>query len=566
MPKRVVVQGVNDLESARPDVASEWHVEKNYPLKPNQITYGSKKKIWWRCNQSPNHEWEATINSRTTNNSGCPVCSGQKVVPGINDLATTHPELADLWDPILNVDLKPSQVSRGSGAVAWWRCPNQPKHSFQMNVVNRVRGENCGVCSGRRFQVGVNDLRTTHPELALEWHPSKNLPLTVQDVGKSFPKIVWWRCSLNSEHEFQASPKTRVYMKTKCSICTGHQVQRGINDLATTHPELAEAWDVERNTVAMNSVGFGSHKKVWWICEKNPAHRWQASANNRLRSTGTTGCPVCLGKIVLAGVNDLATTHPDIAQYWIYDKNLGADPTSLSWGSSARKFWWRCEKDSRHEYRSTVVNRMTRGCPVCDGKQVMPGLNDLATLRPDIAAQWHPTKNKGLKPAMFTESSSRAKIWWQCSTDSSHVWLARISSRTHTGTGCPTCADSGYDATRPGTFYLIAHTGLKARKVGITNPDRGQNRIENWKKRQWKVIQTIHSEDGSRILNLETQVLRWIRKDLGLPPFLGSQDIGNIGGASETFSAEGPSDSEVWAKVTQIFATLDPNPLDPPEE
>ena len=559
MPKKVVVQGVNDLESVRPDVALEWHVEKNYPLMPNQITFGSKRKIWWRCKKSPDHEWEATINSRTTANSGCPVCSGLKVVSGINDLATTHPELADSWDPILNVGRDPSQVSRGSGTVAWWRCSNPPEHSFQMKVINRVRGENCGICSGRRVQIGVNDFQTTHPELASEWHPSKNLPLTVQDIGKSFAKVVWWKCSLNDQHEFKASPKTRVYMKTKCSICTGHQVQTGINDLATTHPELAPEWDQESNEVPMNSVGFGSHKKVWWRCEKNPAHRWQASPNDRLGGERTTGCPVCLGQIVLAGVNDLATTHPHVAQYWIHHKNPGSDPTSLSWGSSARKFWWRCETDSRHEYRSTVVNRLTRGCPVCDGKQVMPGINDLATLRPDIASEWHPTKNKDLKPTMITESSSRKKIWWQCPTDSAHVWQALVSSRTNNGTGCPTCANSGYDATRPGIFYLIAHTGLNARKVGITNPDRGQNRIENWKKRQWKVINTVHSEDGGRILNLETEVLRWIRKDLGLPPFLGSQDIGSIGGSSETFSAEGPSDSQVWAKVTQIFASLDPD-------
>lgn len=259
-------------------------------------------------------------------------------------------------------------------------------------------------------------------------------------------------------------------------------------------------------------------------------------------------------------MNDLATTHPEIAQCWIDDRNQGADPTSVSWGSSAKKFWWQCEKDSRHEFQSTVANRLRRGCPVCAGQQVVPGVNDLATVRPEIASEWHETKNDGLSPTMFTESSRRTKIWWQCDNESSHVWLALISARTNAGTGCPTCADSGYDATRKGIFYLISHDDLKARKIGITNPDRGQNRIENWKKRNWKIIQTIESEDGSKILNLETQVLRWIRKELGLPPFLGPQEIGNIGGASETFSAEGPADSEVWEKVMQIYENLDPTP------
>ena len=85
-----ILVGFNDLASQRPQIASEWS-ERNYPLKPDMVTVFANQKVWWRC--SKGHEWNTLISTRS-GGSGCPYCSGQLLLKGFNDFATTHPQLA----------------------------------------------------------------------------------------------------------------------------------------------------------------------------------------------------------------------------------------------------------------------------------------------------------------------------------------------------------------------------------------------------------------------------------------------------------------------------------------
>ena len=34
----------------------------------------SQNKVWWKCSNNQDHEWEQTITNRNTNKSGCPFC------------------------------------------------------------------------------------------------------------------------------------------------------------------------------------------------------------------------------------------------------------------------------------------------------------------------------------------------------------------------------------------------------------------------------------------------------------------------------------------------------------
>ena len=68
----------NNLLVKFPDIAKQWHSTKNKNLKPEDFTYGSHKKVWWQCDKSPDHEWEAIINNRTRG-TGCPFCARQRV-------------------------------------------------------------------------------------------------------------------------------------------------------------------------------------------------------------------------------------------------------------------------------------------------------------------------------------------------------------------------------------------------------------------------------------------------------------------------------------------------------
>jgi len=98
-------------------------------------------------------------------------------------------------------------------------------------------------------------------------------------------------------------------------------------------------------------------------------------------------------------------------------------------------------------------------------------------------------------------------------------------------------------------FYFITHQSLKSRKVGITNTAAKENRLARFQKHGWELNQTWAHDDGTLIADLETAILRWIRKDLKLPPYLAAIDVGTIGGHSETFSIDGPEDSQIIAQI-----------------
>ena len=142
---------------------------------------------------------------------------------------------------------------------------------------------------------------------------------------------------------------------------------------------------------------------------------------------------------MLPGENDLASQYPDIARQWHPTKNGALIPDHIA-PASNKKVWWICDKG--HEYQAVVSSRTQHngGCPYCANKKVLPGFNDLATKYPEIAAEWHPTKNGALTPDQVLPGSRR-KVWWQCKNG--HVWESVIYSRTGSqSSGCPVC--TGY--------------------------------------------------------------------------------------------------------------------------
>lgn len=197
-----------------PDIAKEWNYEKNGELTPDLMSAGSNMKIWWKCNLG--HEWQATPNSRSQG-VGCPYCSSKKVYSGQNDLQTLFPNVAKEWHPIKNGNLKPSEVLSKSNKKAWWMCGKG--HEWQTTVDRRtVGGTSCPFCANRKLLQGFNDLQTRYPEIAAEWHPTKNADLKPTDVMPFTHKKVWWLCVKG--HEWQTSVANRTGKKASCPYCS----------------------------------------------------------------------------------------------------------------------------------------------------------------------------------------------------------------------------------------------------------------------------------------------------------------------------------------------------------
>lgn len=333
------------------------------------------------------------------------------------------------WDIERNLPLTPDDVTFGSHKRVWWTCPNG--HSWQAMVYTRSEGAGCPYCTGRKASPKQNSLAKQFPALAAEWDDEKNAPLTPRDVTTGSHKLIWWRCPKG--HSYRSAVKTRV-QGSGCPYCAGKSVLPEENSLAAEYPVIVKDWDAAKNKpLTPNQVISGTKRKVWWLCPKG--HSWCAAVFSR--TVLGTGCPVCTGRQALAGENDLATLYPDVAAQWDGMKNGALHPSNVTAGSN-RRVWWKCEKG--HSYRAVIAQRVQRGdgCPYCANRKVLPGFNDLATVQPLVAKQWHETLNGALTPEMVTAGSHK-KAWWQCSYG--HVWKAAIYSRAGVQQcGCPVCA------------------------------------------------------------------------------------------------------------------------------
>lgn len=416
----------NILAKTYPQIAEQWHPTKNEGLLPEFVTAGSDKKVWWQCLNTKDHIWEASIGDRTRGR-GCPFCAGKKVAKS-NCLATTHPKIAEQWHPTKNGALTPFNVIAGSKKAVWWKCPRGNDHEWEEPLVDRSNKKiNCRFCNWRKLSI-TNCLQTIDPDLSKEWHPNKNGELTPKDIISGSGEKAWWKCSKN--HEWEASPASRR-KNSGCPYCGGRKIDRS-NCLATTDQALAKEWNYTKNKgLAPENVHIGSSKKVWWKCRKcneewqaviysrkngsgcpncagkkvnkinslanihpelieewhqtkngefNPENfhhksgkkvwwkckkcneEWEASIEKRANGRG---CPYCRG-LKVGGSNCLANKNHELAKEWHPTKNI-LTPFEVTSGTS-KKIWWKCSKDTSHEWQASVAERngRNRGCPQCN--------------------------------------------------------------------------------------------------------------------------------------------------------------------------------------------------------
>lgn len=281
--------------------------------------------------------------------------------------------------------------------------------------------------------MGFNDVVTLAPEAAALWHPTLNGDLRPCDVTTVTQRRIWWECECG--HEWQATVRDVAAKGTRCPRCANRVIVAGENDLASLEPALAAEWHPTLNGgLGPTNVSRGSNRWVWWRCSKG--HEWQQTVNERTRSGRDAGCPVCAGRLLVVGVNDLRTSHPELASQWAEELNGKLSPVDVT-AISNRRVWWRCELG--HTWQLNIRNRVLRdaGCPYCNNRKVLRGFNDLATVRPDMAAQWYYEGNWPLRPVDVTAVYSK-KVGWKM--DCGHVFRLTVRQRANNKElTCPVC-------------------------------------------------------------------------------------------------------------------------------
>ena len=377
----------NILSEVHPELVAEWS-DKNLPLTPDRITYGSNKVVWWKG--ACGHEWQTSVKARS-NGENCPICSGARVIEGINDLATLKPELADEWSS-KNDPLKPTMVTTGSHKKVIWR--DKYGHEWTATVKSRaLNGTGCPYCSHNKILVGFNDLASQHPQIASEWS-ERNYPLKPDMVTVFANRKVWWRCSKG--HEWNTLISTRSG-GSGCPYCSGQLLLKGFNDFATTHPQLAQEWSDRNLPLAPDMINEKSRRNVWWKC-RECGYEWQSVVYARVKGTV---CPVCADRAVMAGYNDLATTDAHLLSEWDYEKNKNISPNKIS-RHSMQSVWWKCSLG--HSWKAKISERAIegKGCKVCE--------KDYLTVFPKLAVMYYAAK-KRIKVQTDTDKIIGIPLW-----------------------------------------------------------------------------------------------------------------------------------------------------------
>jgi hypothetical protein len=465
-----VGRGSESLASKFPEAAALWHQSRNEDITPDSIAPWSSKKVWWQCPTHTAHEWQAKVRDVGLG-SRCPFCSGNRVHE-TNSLASLYPEIARQWHPSRNETVRPDQVTAYSGKKYWWQCAEG--HEWQTAVVHRTYGHGCPFCTGR-YTKSSNTLAKLFPEVAAEWHssknryihsttkswhgrknlniapekrPEKNRRLKPSDISPYSAESVWWRCRFDQSHVWQAKVCDRTLKKSRCPFCAKRRITDTYN-LQALHPKVARLWHRSRNLPLLPSqIAPSSNSSVWWQCAKNADHVFKSPVANIVRSwkDGHTGCPFCHGKAVNRS-NSLATVKT-LVLMWHSERNLPLTPSDVTPGSR-RIVWWRCLQSSSHVWKKAVggmygaYKRGASGCPFCRGLKVTQA-GSLSGRFPALMLYWDRAKN-GKRRADECGLGSHHVVWWRCVRSKNHVWQRAIREVVvcwqNGGIVCPQCRD-----------------------------------------------------------------------------------------------------------------------------
>lgn len=249
-----------------------------------------------------------------------------------------------------------SNKYEGSHKKLQWKCLNDNcGEIFETNWANIQTGYGCPYCAGK--QVGVsNCLAAKYPDLAIEWHPTKNGDITPYNVTCSSSFYAWWQCQ--SGHEWIAVIYSRTLNKNGCPYCSGRFPTKE-NNLLVKFPEIASEWDYKKNKFGPECYTSVSGQDIWWICKNG--HEWLAPIESRTNMK--SGCPYCARKLPTKDYN-LLICNPTLCEEWDYDKNNKKPDEYLP--NSNKKVHWKC-KNCDHKWVATINNRNNgRGCLQCN--------------------------------------------------------------------------------------------------------------------------------------------------------------------------------------------------------
>ena len=385
-----------------------------------------------------------------------------------NNLVVTHPDLMKEWDYAKNQGIDPTTLTYGSNIKVWWKC-SKCGHEWQTKICERVRGTGCPNRKCRRFK--ENNITVTHPSIATEWHPTLNVGLDIETFTFGSKEKVWWKCS-KCGHEWQAP------IMHRCTRGTGCPKEKAVNQKSSQ--EYAIHYFLAKYTEVVHSYQIDAMELDCFLPQYNIGIEYDgAFFHDRKRDLRKNR--YCFdNNIILYRLREMPLTSLNDTSIDIEclpnNKDLSRAISIL-----IKKIF---DKDEDIDVPKNIIE-------IENLREHHWKENSLLEKYPEIAAEWHPTKNGDLNPSAFSYGSKQS-VWWKCSK-CGHEWQARIYHRV-SGSGCPAKGCRKYTHSFVEKNITITHPDLMkewdyAKNQGIdpTTLTYGSN-IKVW----WKCSECGH--------------------------------------------------------------------------
>ncbi|QQN86685.1 zinc-ribbon domain-containing protein [Bacillus toyonensis] len=311
----------NNLKTLRPEVAKQWHPTRNGNLKPEYFHPFSNHKVWWKC--SKGHFWNSSIGRK----ANCVFCLRQRAWRD-NNLSYINPDIALTFHRTRNGVKTPLLYAGAGGADIYWICAKG--HYYQNKIFNETRDYNCPYCALGNKLYWDKSLAFINPQLAMEWHQTRNSE-TPLDKGQFSHSKVYWKC--RDKGHFYDSLILNRSRGAGCTYCTNKK-NNWDNNVSLFEPILAFSWHLTRNkSKTPCEVGVGSHFDAMWKCEKGD--NFQSKIYNRIKNYK---CSYCSGKEANRR-NNLAFIIPQLAFEWNSEMNGQSTPMDFKTGSNKRFYF-----------------------------------------------------------------------------------------------------------------------------------------------------------------------------------------------------------------------------------
>ena len=384
-----------------------------------------KSSIKWKCNKCKN-SYRANLKTmlRAEEKTGwsCPVCAGLLLVKGYNDLKTKYPAIADRLEP----GIDPEKIIYSKRGALRFVCDKG--HVFNKTIVKMLEDDSCPICRRGGYL-------SENTQLASEWDTAANkadpdTPSSMDGLLVGSNKKAHWVCS-DCGHKWSSQIFNRGVKHQGCPKCARLRISEKAKaryarkSPLSDHKDVAKYWDTDLNEDAPDEISATSPAKRWFICENGH------TSLRVVRDVVETGfiCRACR-------VTDPIANYDDLMSY--YDDN-SHDPKLIGTDNYYTKLHWLCPVCDQ-KFVSSVrgmfkrLNDRDTMCPICGRYKLVPGINDLATTRPDLASEL-------VDPAQAEKVTeySNDKLEWRCMVNPDHTPYTTTPKQRVNGVNCKKC-------------------------------------------------------------------------------------------------------------------------------